>query len=265
MCEKYWPDHQKQQSYGNLTVNNKTEVILNDALCSRVLEVNRSGSNVAVSILYYRYFVNFVLSEKINFSIATAYSYVWCIFQPIQEMVTVTQFHFHGWPPDGLPSNPGLLLDLMNRVLKNQISTGNKPIVVMCRHVLVIIANVAKHLAPLLLNPWLWVLIRIRWRVCTCYLQEGARDHCITYTLSFYHFISLIGCSDGSGRSGAFVVLYSQLERLKTEHVVDVFQGIKAARTQRMRIVHNVVCIQPHKHTQYLHDCWFPFHCIISP
>ena len=47
--------------------------------------------------------------------------------------------------------------------------------------------------------------------------------------------------SDGSGRSGVFVVLYSQLERLKTEHVVDVFQGIKAARTQRMGIVHNVV------------------------
>ena len=47
--------------------------------------------------------------------------------------------------------------------------------------------------------------------------------------------------SDGSGRSGVFVVLYSQLERLKTEHVVDVFQGIRAARTQRMGIVHNVV------------------------
>ena len=52
MCEKYWPDHEKQQSYGNLTVNNKTELILNDDLCSRVLEVNRSGSNVAVSMLY---------------------------------------------------------------------------------------------------------------------------------------------------------------------------------------------------------------------
>ena len=48
-------------------------------------------------------------------------------------------------------------------------------------------------------------------------------------------------CSDGSGASGVFVVLYSQLERLKTEHVLDVFQGIKAARIQRMGIVHNAV------------------------
>ena len=48
-------------------------------------------------------------------------------------------------------------------------------------------------------------------------------------------------CSDGSGRSGVFVVLYTQLERLKTEHLVDVFQGVKSARTQRMRIVHSAV------------------------
>ena len=59
----------------------------------------------------------------------------------------------------------------------------------------------------------------------------------LTCTIQIYY----IQCSDGSGRSGVFVVLYSQLERLKTEHVVDVFQGIKAARTQRMGIVHNVV------------------------
>lgn len=121
--------------------------------------------------------------------------------------MTVTQFHFHGWPRDGLPSNPGLLLDLLDRVLKNQISTGNKPIVVMCRHVLI-------KSVDTLQQKWLRVFI-----------------------------ILLFDFSDGSGRSGAFVVLYTQLERLKTEHVVDVFQGIKAARTQRMGIVHNVVCI----------------------
>lgn len=50
-----------------------------------------------------------------------------------------------------------------------------------------------------------------------------------------------IFCSNGSGRSGTFVVLHSQLERLKTEQVVDVFQGIKTARIQRMGIVQNKV------------------------
>ena len=54
--------------------------------------------------------------------------------QPVQEVVTVTQFHFHGWSGNELPSDPSLLLDLLDRVLKNQISTGNKPIVVMCRY-----------------------------------------------------------------------------------------------------------------------------------
>lgn len=46
---QYWPEHQKQQSYGNLTVSSKTELILNDTLCSRVFEVHRSGSTAAVS------------------------------------------------------------------------------------------------------------------------------------------------------------------------------------------------------------------------
>lgn len=157
-------------------------------------------------------------------------------------MVTVTQFHFHGWPPDGLPSNPGLLLDLMDRVLKNQISTGNKPIVVMCRHVLVIIAKLAEQID--LVSQACMVLDRESAHVIYNREQEVIAIHCNivrTLSLSFYHVDWLY--SDGSGRSGAFVVLYSQLERLKTEHVVDVFQGIKAARTQRMRIVHSVVCI----------------------
>ena len=55
----------------------------------------------------------------------------------------------------------------------------------------------------------------------------------VMHTLSLY--------SDGSGCSGVFVVLYTQLERLKTEHLLDVFQGVKSARTQRMGIVHNAV------------------------
>ena len=55
----------------------------------------------------------------------------------------------------------------------------------------------------------------------------------VMHTLSLY--------SDGSGCSGVFVVLYTQLERLKTEHLLDVFQGVKSARTQRIGIVHNAV------------------------
>ena len=51
-------------------------------------------------------------------------------------------------------------------------------------------------------------------------------------------------CSDGVGRSGTFICIHSQLERLKTEGVVDFFQAIKSARIQRAGIVPKVVgCI----------------------
>ena len=40
-------------------------------------------------------------------------------------------------------------------------------------------------------------------------------------------------CSDGVGRSGTFLCIHSQLERLKAEGVVDVFQAVKSSRIQR--------------------------------
>ena len=47
--------------------------------------------------------------------------------------------------------------------------------------------------------------------------------------------------SDGIGRTGTFICIYSQLERLKAEGVVDVFQSIKASRLQRSLMVTNTV------------------------
>ena len=52
--------------------------------------------------------------------------------------------------------------------------------------------------------------------------------------------------SDGVGRTGTFICLHSQLERLKTEGVVDFFQAVKSARIQRAGLVPNAVC---HTHT----------------
>lgn len=47
--------------------------------------------------------------------------------------------------------------------------------------------------------------------------------------------------SDGLGRSGTFCALYSVLERLKIEQVVDVFQAIKAMRIPRPGLVKTTV------------------------
>ena len=58
--------------------------------------------------------------------------------------------------------------------------------------------------------------------------------------------IVIILYSDGVGRTGTFICLHSQLERLKTEGVVDFFQAVKSARIQRAGLVPNAVC---HTHT----------------
>ena len=53
--------------------------------------------------------------------------------------------------------------------------------------------------------------------------------------------ISIILFSDGVGRSGTFITIHAQLERLKTEGVVDFFQFVKSARTQRPGFIADVV------------------------
>lgn len=51
--------------------------------------------------------------------------------------------------------------------------------------------------------------------------------------------------SDGLGRSGTFCALYSVLERLKIEQVIDVFQAIKAMRISRPGLVKTAVSSSP--------------------
>ena len=48
-------------------------------------------------------------------------------------------------------------------------------------------------------------------------------------------------CSDGVSRTGTFLTIHCQVERLKTEGVVDFLQAIKSARLQRSGIVSNTV------------------------
>ena len=47
--------------------------------------------------------------------------------------------------------------------------------------------------------------------------------------------------SDGVGRTGAFICIYSQLERVKMEGVADIFQFIKDSRLQRKGLVRHQV------------------------
>lgn len=47
------------------------------------------------------------------------------------DTIVVTQFHYTHWPEDGKPSNNSVL-KIMEALIKAQITTGNKPIIVMC-------------------------------------------------------------------------------------------------------------------------------------
>ena len=56
-----------------------------------------------------------------------------------------------------------------------------------------------------------------------------------------FNFLHTLPGSDGVGRTGTFICIHAQLERLKTEGVVDFFQSIKSARVQRAGLVPEVV------------------------
>ena len=43
--------------------------------------------------------------------------------------------------------------------------------------------------------------------------------------------------SDGMSRTGVFITCMSEIERIKVEGAVDIFQTVKAARTQRPHMV----------------------------
>ena len=53
-------------------------------------------------------------------------------------------------------------------------------------------------------------------------------------------------CSDGVGRTGAFISTHAEMERMKAETVADLFQFIKGMRVQRAGMVSNKVHAQHH-------------------
>jgi protein tyrosine phosphatase len=48
-------------------------------------------------------------------------------------------------------------------------------------------------------------------------------------------------CSDRVGRTVAFIATHAEMERMKAETVVDLFQFIKGMRVQRVGMVSNQV------------------------
>ena len=64
----------------------------------------------------------------------------------------------------------------------------------------------------------------------------------ICSNLLIMNYICLTFCnSDGMSRSGVFITCMSEIERVKVEGGVDIFQTVKAARAQRPHMVYTTV------------------------
>ena len=58
---------------------------------------------------------------------------------------------------------------------------------------------------------------------------------------SFLAFFPLSLSSAGIGRTGAFCALSIAIERVKLEHIVNIYNIVKHLRTQRAHMVQNLV------------------------
>ena len=116
--------------------------------------------------------------------------------------IPVKQFQYTGWPEEGVPDMGSGLIDVIGQIQKWQRSSGDRPIVVHCRLILLVYFTVVPR------NIW------------------------ITVGLNY---------SGGCGRTGTYIAISILLERLKTEGVVDVFQTVRTLRLQRSGMVQSVV------------------------
>ncbi len=101
MCHHYWPNGKgMMEDYGKLSVKFKDQKVFSDYIM-RKFEIIENQPHMSVT----------------------------------STGTTITQFHYLRWQEDAAPNSTSAILEIANLVQKVQMSTGNKPIVVMCKYV----------------------------------------------------------------------------------------------------------------------------------
>ncbi len=96
---RYWPQGKNVSAqYGKITVTVKDQKVLGDYVM-RKLEVVKNQTDMPAK----------------------------------SSDLIITHFQYLRWQEDGIPNSTSAILEITNLVQKVQISTGNKPIVVMCK------------------------------------------------------------------------------------------------------------------------------------
>ena len=63
---------------------------------------------------------------------------------------------------------------------------------------------------------------------------------------TFCKILCTLCISDGMSRTGVFITVMSEIDRVKVEGEIDIFQTVKAARTARPHMVPTVVSFTVH-------------------
>ena len=120
----------------------------------------------------------------------------------------VKQFQYTAWPDHGVPEHPAPFLQFLRRVVAMNTPDAG-PVITHCRQIYLFYSN---YFISLKHN----------------YLQLLCYDTDCNDILIF---------SAGVGRTGAFIVIDSMLERIKHEKTIDVYGHVTCLRAQRNYMV----------------------------
>jgi netrin-G3 ligand len=145
ICATYVDGYRKKQSYIttqgplNTTVSDFWRMIWENEIGFIAMVTKMKENGEEMSVQYWpsegtkKYSsVTVTLLDEMTLQDYVIRKFELCHAENKHNKTTVTQFHYFNWSVGQLPGNPHHLLDMMNKLQREQRQTGNKTIVVMC-------------------------------------------------------------------------------------------------------------------------------------